>query len=128
MMSAMFSHFGAVCPGGDFLGFPKWYKYLQGANVPLSTGSVNNGTVCVPQVTSLSDVWLIVAAIIELLLRIGALAAVAFVIYGGIQYLISQGDPAKTAQARTTIINAVIGLVIAVIAAAVVSFIARSFT
>ncbi|HVC36210.1 MAG TPA: hypothetical protein VNE40_02080 [Candidatus Dormibacteraeota bacterium] len=117
---SLFTRFAAVCPGGDFLGLPKWYKYLQGTTDPISGA-------CSPQLSRLSDIWLIVAAVIELLLRVAAIAAVAFVIVGGIKYTISQGEPDKTAQAKGTIINAVIGLAIAVVAAATVQFIAGSF-
>lgn len=115
----MISHFAATCGGGSFLGFPTWYKYLPGT-IDRTTGY------CTPQLNSLSAVWLIVAAGIEILLRIAALAAVGFIIYAGVQYLTSQGDPNKAAQARQGIINAVVGLVIAIIASAVVGFVAGS--
>jgi hypothetical protein len=108
------------CPGGEFLGFPKWYKYLNGV-------TDKNG-LCSPQLSSISDIWLIVAAFIEALLRLAAIAAIVFVIYGGIQYVTSQGDPAKTAQARSTIINALVGLIIAVGAITGVTFVAGRFT
>lgn len=111
----LLGQFAASCKGGDFLGFPTWYKYLQG---------VTTNGVCQPQVTSLTDVWLIVAAIIEVLLRVASLLAVGFIMYAGFQYLTSQGDPSKAAQARQGIINAVVGLVITIIAAVTVGFIA----
>jgi ABC-type Fe3+ transport system permease subunit len=112
----------AACSGKGvvdqlFLSFPTWYEYLP-------TTSVNG--VCSPQLSSLSDVWLIVAAVIEILLRIAALVAVAFVIYGGIAYSVSQGNPDKTSKAKNTLLYAFIGLVIAVSAAAIVTFIAGS--
>lgn len=109
----------APCPGGSILGFPTWYKYLH--------GTYYNGS-CSPSVTSLSDVWLIVAAIVEILLRVAAIAAVGFVIYGGFAFISSQGDPAKTAQARSTVINALIGLAIAILAGVIVGFIAGSIS
>lgn len=119
MMQYLFHYFAASCSGGSFLGFPKWYKYLPGAVDP-DTG------VCTPKLASLNDVWLIVAAIIELLLRVAALAAVIMIMYGGVQFVMSRGEPDKSAQARHTIMNAVIGLVIAVVAAATVNFLAGS--
>lgn len=108
---------GASCPGGDFFGFPKWYKYLDGATEPLSH-------LCTPQISSINDIYLIVAAVIEMLLRVAALLAVGFVIYGGVEYSISQGEPERTSRARKTIINALVGLAISVTAAAVVAFMA----
>ena len=113
-------HFaGAPCsPNAPLLGFPTWYQYLP---------SVDGSNPCAPQISKLTDIWLIAAAIIEILLRVAAIAAVVFVIWGGVTYITSQGEPDKTAQARKTIINALAGLTIAVAAAALVTFIAGRF-
>ncbi len=115
-------HFAATkpCEGGSFLGFPKWYKYLPGVNDP-TTG------LCSPQLAKLNDIWLIGAAILELLLRISALLAVFIVLYSGIRYILSQGNPDQVQQAKNTLTNALVGLVIAIAATAVVTFIAGSF-
>jgi hypothetical protein len=106
------------CGGGTFLGFAKWYKYLPGRNDA-------NG-LCSPQITGLNDIWLIGAAILEVLLQVGALLAVVMVIYGSASYIMSRGEPDKTTQARNTLINSVVGLAITVVAAAAVNFIAGS--
>lgn len=118
--------FAASCTpkGGAFLGFPTWYKYLPGTSAPTGQGSPN---ACVPSVGALSDVWLIVAAVIEMLLRLAGYAAIAFVIYGGIQYVTSQGEPDKANRAKTTLLNALIGLVIAISATILVTFVAGRF-
>jgi len=99
------------------LNFPHWYDYLP-------TMKDSSGT-CVSTLQGINDIWLIVAAIIEILLRVAAIVAVAFVIYSGIQYATSQGSPEKTGQAKNTLVNAVIGLAIAIMASAIISFIAR---
>jgi hypothetical protein len=96
-----------------FLGFPTWYHYLPGVD-----GS------CDPNLRDLGNIWLIVAALIEILLRVAVLAAVAMVIYGSITYVTSQGEAESTAKARNTIVNALIGLAIAIMAAVIVNFIA----
>lgn len=116
--------------GGGFLGFPTWYKYLKGQYVYSTPGDTTSKLVCsqAPHLTSLSDLWLIIAAVIEILLRVAALAAVAFVIYGGITFITSEGDPEKTKEARNTMINALVGLAIAVMAAAIIAFIAGSIS
>lgn len=44
------------------------------------------------------------------------LVAVAFIIKGGFDYIFSQGDPGKTAQGTRTLITAIIGLVIVILA------------
>ena len=119
MVSGLFSHFAASCSGGGFLGFPTWYHYLQG-----TTDSANG--LCSPQIIGLSDIWLIVAAVIEILLRVAALVAVVFVMIGGFNFVTSQGEPDRTSKARGAIINALIGLVISVLAAVIIGFIAGS--
>src|ERR1035438_3143897 len=91
----------------DFFGLPTWYEYLPGGKF-----------------TKLSDVWLIVAAIVEILLRVAAIAAFVMIVYAGIQLITSAGNPDNAAKARGTLINAIIGLVIAVLAATLVTFIA----
>ncbi len=112
--------FAAPCPGGNFLGFPTWYKYLDGVTDP-------NTGLCSPRMAGLNDVWLVLAALIEILLRVAALLAVGLVIYGGISYMTSNGEPDATTKARHTIINALIGLGIAISAGAIVGFIAGRF-
>ena len=54
---------------------------------------------------------------------LAGLTAVAFIVYGGVQYVLSQGDANKAAKARSTILTAVIGLVIVILAAAVTTFV-----
>jgi hypothetical protein len=117
--------FAETCKGGDFLGFPKWYKYLEGDRIRDDKNT--DIVICSPRLDSLDQIYLIVAALIEVLLRISALVAMGYVIWGGVEYLMSQGDPDKTARARKTIINALIGLVISITAATVVSFFAGKF-
>ena len=78
MMYWLLTQFGAAndpCKGGGFLFFPTWYKYLP--------GNIDPNGLCTPQLTSINDIWLIVAAVIEILLRLTALVAVGFIIYGG---------------------------------------------
>jgi hypothetical protein len=53
---------------------------------------------------------------------IGALS-VLFVVIGGLRYVLSDGDPKKTSEAKQTIIYAVIGLVIAALAEIIVAFV-----
>lgn len=115
----LISHFGgAACSNGNFFGFPSWYMYLPG------TTDVNGN--CVPQVTNINDVWLIVAAGLEILTRLAALVAVGYVVYSGFMYLTSQGEPDKTAHARMGLIAALVGLGISVTAAVVIGYIAGS--
>jgi hypothetical protein len=48
--------------------------------------------------------------------------AVIMIMYGGLQFILAQGDPQNTVKARKTIIFSVVGLGIAISAEAIVSF------
>ncbi len=121
------TRFAAACTpgaGGSILNdvVPPWYKYLDGDDI---------GGKCTPKldlVNNPQNVAKIGLALVEIALRVGGLVAVAFVIYGGFQFILSQGEPEKAASARRTIINALVGLVIAIMATVIVSFIAGSLT
>lgn len=52
------------------------------------------------------------------------LVAVGFIVYGAVNYAMTQGDPGKIKQASQTIAFAVVGLVIVLLAAAITTFIA----
>jgi hypothetical protein len=69
-----------------------------------------------------SSFLLILLAIVDDLLILAGLVAVGYVIYAGIRYVMSQGSPDETAKAQSTLINAVLGLAIALIAVMLVSY------
>lgn len=121
MLSSL-TQFAASCSPTEgaynFFTLTPWYQYLQGQTDAFGK--------CIPQINGGQDIWLIVLAVIDSLLKVAALVAIGFVIYGGIQFVISQGEPDKTNEARNTIINAIVGLVIAMIAAGIVSFLGNA--
>lgn len=113
-----------VCKDGNFLNFPTWYKYLDlNKAIDDRTGK----PACNPKIDSINDFWLIGLASLEILLRVAVLVAIVFVLLGGLKYITSRGDSEKTNKARTTTIDALVGLIIAIIATASVSFIAGRF-
>lgn len=114
----MFVNKFAVSCGNDdsFFSFPTWYKYLKAGQ-----GAVNEK--CAIGFTFPDDIPLVGLAILDILLRIAGMAAIAFVVWGAIQYVTSQGEPDQVAHARGTITNALVGLVIATLAIAFVQFI-----
>jgi hypothetical protein len=61
--------------------------------------------------------------ILQLALGIIAAVAVLFIVIGGLRFVISEGEPQDTAKARNTMIYAVVGLVIAISAEALVTFV-----
>ena len=115
---------GTCQPGNSFLGLPTWYKYLDGQTI--QDGSTG-GDRCQPVLNGINDVWKIVAAVIDLLLRLASLIAIGFILYGGFMYITSQGSPDKTKQAQSTIISALVGMVIAITAATIIGFVAGRF-
>lgn len=54
-------------------------------------------------------------------------ASVIVIIIGGLQYILASGDPSKTNAAKNTLLYAVIGLVIALVAESIVRFVAGRF-
>lgn len=124
---------GAACelPKQKF-GVPTWYKYLPGQIDPASKRcqpvmdfATTGNTVDYNRFDMLLGIGL---AAIEILLFFAGIIAVGFIIYGGFQYLTSQGEPEHTRSAKDTILNALIGLVIAMMATTIVRFIATRLT
>ncbi|HEU4914808.1 MAG TPA: pilin [Candidatus Saccharimonadales bacterium] len=127
MWTTLLLHFAETCSVKTFFGIPPWYKYLVSSGLMAPT----KGTKACELVGSLKPadwvqvVSLIGLAILDMAFRIAGLVAAVFIIWGGIQYVISQGDPSKTKDAQQTIINALVGLAIALTATAIVSFIGK---
>lgn len=116
----------------SLLGLPTWYMYLDigPKEIKGSDGSTISKDPCaitLPQKDGNTD-WGLAAgriglAVVEILLRLASIVAVIFVFYGGISFVISEGNPDKTAKAKNTVFNAIIGLIITIIASAGVNFI-----
>jgi len=69
---------------------------------------------------SLYDVAL---SIFNYALMFVGLIALAFLVWGGVQYVMAGGDDAKVTKARTTILNAVIGIVVVLISIGIINWI-----
>ena len=61
--------------------------------------------------------------IINVVIGVIGFVAVAFIIFGGFQYTTSAGDPGKVKKAKDTILYGIIGLVVAMLAYAIVNFV-----
>ncbi len=61
-------------------------------------------------------------------LAIVGLVAVVFLIWGGVQYIISAGQEEKIESAKKTITYAILGLLVIGLAAVIVNFVIRAFT
>lgn len=128
---------GESCDAGDnsLLGVPPWYKYLPAEGitqiVPVAGGGYEEKVICQPTIKAQADeklpinnILLIVAAFIEILIRVAGLAAFVYLIYGGFMYLTSNGNSENVSKAGSTLLNAAIGLGIAISATAFINFFA----
>lgn len=102
----------AACDPGSFFGFPTWYACL-----PKDADGH-------PKLTQLNDIWLIAFPLIETAIKAAGYAAVGFILWGGIRFIKSQGNPGEISAARDTIRDAIIGLGICISSVAIVQFMA----
>ena len=79
------------------------------------------------QLSSLSDIYVLLGNLIEIVIWLAGSLSVVFIVVGGIMYVVSAGDPAKVKRAKDTIFNAVMGLIIVLISYSVVVFISSMF-
>jgi len=109
----------AGCGDATFLGFPAWYKGLEftdtttcNIKMPDGQGAIN------------TFVWTIALNVIGMALAAVGYIAVFFIMYGGFTFIVNSGNTDVSAKARQTILNAVIGLIIAISSIAIVNLIA----
>lgn len=69
----------------------------------------------------------IIKTIVDVLLFVLGAVAVIMIVIGGLRYTISQGDSTAVTAAKNTILYAVIGLVVALLAYAIVHFVIKQF-
>jgi hypothetical protein len=120
-----------TCHHTGFFGLRPWFHYINDTdhftgcnldNFQLLPEPEKDGKPGKP-----SDVPLVLLAVVDDLLRIAGIVALAFVIVGAFKYTTSQGNPEEVASAKSTIVNALLGVGIAVIAVAFVSFLGSRF-
>ncbi len=76
-----------------------------------------------PEQCSGDDLNTIVRTIINTVIFVVGMLAVVMIILGGVSYATSQGDPNKVNKAKSTIMYGIIGLVICLLAFAIVNFV-----
>jgi hypothetical protein len=62
-----------------------------------------------------------------LLFIIGAISVI-MIIVGGLRYVVSGGDASKVSGAKNTILYAIVGIIVAILAYAIINFVVGSFT
>lgn len=63
--------------------------------------------------------------IVNIVFSIAGGLALVFITIGGFRFVLSRGDPQGTAQARNTIIYAAVGLVVTILAYAIVRYVTK---
>lgn len=122
-MDSFLSLFAAACTKPTFLGLKPWYQYLPFTNDSVTKQcEVSFNVLGKSGDGKASDIILVLLAIVNDLLIIAGIVAVIYVIYSGVKYIMSQGSPDETSKAQSTLVNALLGLAIALIAVAFVSF------
>jgi len=105
-----------------FLNFPTWYR---GFKLKANT----QGDACILDEAEFKDkevgsiIFTIALNVLDIVLRLAGLIAVGFVMWGGFHYILSHGEPEHAKKSINIIRNALIGLVISMIATVAVSFI-----
>ncbi len=85
--------------------------------------SVDNPTQCNIDPAEDDTLMTTVQGIINFALSVLGIVAVIVIIVGGVTYTTSLGDPGKITKAKNTILYGIIGLVVALLAFAVVNFV-----
>lgn len=134
MPASVLAASGSPCALEDRrFGIPTWYKYLQGEReFDTNNDNSTDDERCVP-VLDLQDnaqaaIIAILLAVFDILIFVAGLIAVVFVVVGAVQFITSQGEPDKVKNARTTIMNALIGLVIVMVSTVAVNLIGNTLT
>ena len=110
--------------GAQLFSIPAWYRGLTDDDCSIKKIS-NKGDA--GSVTIQSFVWTVIGNVFDAIMRIVGVVATGYIIWAGFQYMISAGDSGKMANAKTTLTNACIGLVIAIVASGIVQLVMGVF-
>lgn len=108
----------AACGDERLLTIPAWYRGIaseSNGNCNINSPDPNNPG---------KFIWTIVLNITEIMLHLVGYITIAFIIYGGFKYMLSAGSSDGITKAKTTISNALIGLVLSIVSIAIVNVVA----
>ena len=108
--------------GIGFVATPAYAACTSGASC------VEDGLEATGDTGGSKEIGPIIKDIVNALLFILAAVAVIMIVIGGIKYTISQGDSSAITSAKNTILYSVIGLVVAILAYAIVNFVVDRLT
>lgn len=108
----------------DFFFFPAWHRGLTyDTDCKIKPISDKKGDEKPANSVTLSVfIWTVVLNISDGLFRVAGLVSTGFIIWAGFQYMISTGNPEGIKKAKTTLTNAIVGLIISVLAISITNF------
>ncbi len=71
-----------------------------------------------------SDLFKLVFIVVNYLISMAGLVAILFIVWGGFRMLTSAGDPARIKDAKSTIWNAILGMIIVLLSYIIVGYVA----
>lgn len=98
-----------------FLAFPNWQRGLECKDNHVVIGEEKDAIA--------NFVWTIALNGLDILLQVAGILAICLLIYNGYQYLTSAGDSSKISKAKTGLMQAIVGLAIAILASTIIYFI-----
>lgn len=105
----------------------KIIKWLSPALLFPAIAAADDIPVPQPSRSPSSDLVSLITTISNTILLLVGVVAVLFLIIGGFQYISSAGNPEQVGKAKLTILYAVIGILVTLIAWAAVSFVIGQF-
>lgn len=98
------------------------------ATIPSGGGLGNAGLASIPGIQARTlDVYTVINELIAYAIILAGFLAIVYLLWGGIQYIISGGKDDKVKNATGTIRNAIIGLIITILSVSVINFISNIF-
>lgn len=108
----------STCSSGKIFGTGLYDNLCQ-----TTTNPTTNAVTHEVGIHALTDIYVLIGNVIKILLSFVGLLSVIFIVVGGIFYILSTGEPARIQKAKSIITNAIIGLIVALVSYAVVTFI-----
>jgi hypothetical protein len=108
----------AKCGDERFLTFPAWYRGLveqNGASCNIKQPSGKDGVS--------KFIWTVGLNVVEILIQLVAYISVGYILWGGYTYIRTVSNSSNIARGREMIQNAIIGLIISLLAVILVSFV-----
>lgn len=114
-----------------FLTFRPWYYGLvDGPDCEFKDIVVleEGQTLTTGQIELVTFIWAIILNALSILFGAVGYLAIGFLIYGGYLYVMARGDSGRIAKGKNTVIRAIIGLVICILASLISSLIVNIIT